>query len=202
MPSVADEIEANSVRSYHFERGRKREVAIVLSCPGSREEKSMRPASGTTGKNLDLLLAKLGPLIGIADLARRDVTVTNAFTGVEYKASTGRTEASFAEVRQDDNISRLNVELADISDLVIFCGERAGVVAERVTLHAGARSVRITHLGMQGVNQITHDIDGAPILSVADSKIGGDKRSAKMIGRANTSRRIDVLVQRVLDQMK
>lgn len=202
MPSIADQIEANSGRSCHFERGRKSEVAIVLSCPGSREEKSMRPASGTTGRNLDLLLAKLGPLIGIADLARSDVTVTNAYTGVEYKASTGRTEASVAEVRQDDNISRLNVELADISDLVIFCGDRASVVAERITLHAGARSVRIAHLGMQSVNQITHDVDGKPILPVTDSKTGGDKRSAKKIGQANTSRRIDVLVQRVLDQMK
>lgn len=202
MPSVADQIEGNSDRSCHFERGRKNEVAVVLSCPGSREEESIRPASGTTGKNLDLLLAKLGPLVGIPNLARCDVTVTNAFTRVEYKARTGRSEASVAEVRQEENISRLNAELADISDLVIFCGDRAGVVAERVTLRAGARSVRITHLGMQGINQITHDIDGAPILSVADSKIAGDKRSAKKIGRANTSRRIDVLVQRVLDQMK
>jgi hypothetical protein len=202
MPSVTDQIEANSDRSCHFERGRKSEVAVVLSCPGRKEEKSIRPASGTTGKNLDLLLAKLGPLVGIPDLARSDVTVTNAFTGVEYKARAGRSEASFAEVRQNDNISRLNAELADISDLVIFCGDRASAVAERVTLHAGAKLVRIPHLGMQGVNQITSDMDGAPILSVADSKIGGDKRSAKKIGRANTSRRIDVLVQRILDQTK
>lgn len=162
----------------------------------------MRPASGTTGKNLDLLLAKLGPLIGIPDLVRSDVTVTNAYTGVEYKAKTRRSEASFAEVRQDDNISRLNAELARVSDLVIFCGDRAYAVAELVTLFAGVKWVRIPHLGMQGLNQIKHAVDGAPILSVANSKVGGDRRSAKEIGRANTSRRIDVLVQRVLEQMK
>lgn len=202
MPITRDQIQANSDRSCHFERGRKSEIAIVLSCPGSREEENIRPASGTTGKNLDLLLLKLGPLVGIPDLARSDVTVTNAFTGVLYKARTGRSEASFAEVMKNDNINRLNAELADISDLVIFCGDRACVVAERVTLHSGAKLVRIPHLGMQGVNQITSDMDGAPILSVADSKIGGDKRSAKKIGRANTSRRIDVLVQRILDQIK
>lgn len=200
MSGVTDQ--ADAIRSCHFERGLKREVAIVLSCPGSREERNNRPASGTTGKNLELLLSKLGPLIRVANLPRIDVTVTNAFTGIEYKARTGRTEASFEEVLQGANINRLNSELADISDLVIFCGARANAVAECISLRAGTKSVCILHLGMQGINQIAHDINGAPILSVADSKAGGDKRSAKKIGRANTSTRIDVLVKRILEQMK
>lgn len=202
MPTVLDQIQANSDRSCHFERGRKSEVAIVLSCPGSREEENIRPASGTTGKNLDLLLLKLGPLVGIPNLARSDVTVTNAFTGVEYKARTGRSEASFAEVRENDNVNRLNAELADISDLVIFCGARATAVSKLVVLRPGTKAACIPHLGMQGINQIAGDVGGAPILSVAESKAAGDKRSAKEIGRDNTSKRIEVLVQLALQQIK
>lgn len=200
MSGVTDQ--ADAIRSCYFERGNKSEVAIVLSCPGRWEERNNRPASGTTGKNLELLLSKLGALIGIADLPRSDVTVTNAFTGIEYSASTGRTEASFEEVLQSENINRLNSELADISQLVIFCGTRANAIAQCVSLRVGTKSARIPHLGMQGINQITHDINGAPILSVADSKARGDNRSAKKIGQANTSRRIDVLVQRALEQVK
>ena len=200
MSGVSNQVDVK--RSYHFERGQKSQVAIVLSCPGSREELNRRPASGTTGRNLELLLAKLGPGIGIANLVRDDVTVTNAFTGIEYKARTGRSEASFEEILQGENISRLNSELADIADLVIFCGARANAVAERVSLHAGAKSVCIPHLGMQGINQIAGDVGGAPILSVAESKAAGDKRSAKEIGRDNTSKRIEVLVQLALQQIK
>lgn len=204
MSGVTDQLEPLEGRSCHFERGQRNEVAIVLSCPGSREAKNNRPASGVTGNNLKLFLAKLGPLIGFDNLVRSDVTVTNAFTGVEYKGKggTGRSEARFEEILQEVNISRLNAELAEISDLVIFCGARATAVSKLVVLRPGTKAACIPHLGMQGINQIAGDVGGAPILSVAESKAAGDKRSAKEIGRDNTSKRIEVLVQLALQQIK
>lgn len=185
----------NAKRSCHFERGQKSEVAIVLSCPGRREQIDQRPASGTTGRNLELLLEKLG-------LHRSDVTITNAHTGVEYTAGTGRSEASIGEVVENENIKRLSAELEDTRKFVIFCGDRAHAVADLVSLREGTKKVYLPHLGMQGINQIGDDIHGISIHSVANSKIAGDKRSAKIIGRVNTLRRLDVLAQRVYTQIQ
>jgi len=202
MSGVNDQQGVNASRTCYFEKGRKSEVAVVLSCPGSREERNNRPASGTTGDNLNLLLAKLGPVLGLDHLVRDDVTVTNTFTGVEYRRGTGRSEASFEEILRNENIRRLESELADISELVIFCGARANKVAARVSLRIGTKSVCLPHLGMQGINQIKYDRNGVPIFSVANSRAGGDKRSNKIIGQENTSRRIDVLVELALEQFK
>ena len=197
MSGATDRLEPFEGRSCHFERGHRNEVAIVLSCPGSREAKGNRPAAGATGDNLNSLLGKLG-------LVRRDITVTNAFTRVEYKGKggTGRSEARFGEILQGGNIKRLNSELADITDLVIFCGARAEAASKLVVLRPGTKVACIPHLGMQGINQIACDIDGKPILSVTESKAAGDTRSAKEIGADNTSRRLDVLVLLVLQQIK
>lgn len=182
-------------RKCHFEKGRRNEVAVVLSCPGSREERSNRPASGITGKNLELLLGKLRPVLGYQTLERDDITVTNAHAGIEYQGLTGRSEANSEEILQMENIHRLNAELACISDFVIFCGVRASWIAESITLRQGVKVICLPHLGMQSINQIKQDKDGVPILSVAESRANGNKRSKKEIGRENTLRRIEVLAE-------
>lgn len=44
--------------SVHYESGSKNEIAVVLSCPGKKEEKAtpQGPAKGQTGENLATLL--------------------------------------------------------------------------------------------------------------------------------------------------
>lgn len=43
----------------HYEKGTEPKVALVLSCPGEKEENAQKPAAGQTGINLEDLLSIL-----------------------------------------------------------------------------------------------------------------------------------------------
>jgi hypothetical protein len=184
-------------RTCYFEQGQESKVAVVLSCPGSKEEENDRPASGTTGENLELLLSALRQTLGRNDLTRKNITITNSSSGIEYRARTGRTEANSDEIMNQCNIDRLNNELADISDFVLFCGDNAKRISQKICLRKGTRSVYILHLGMQGLNHIKFDPDENPIM-----KATGNRKSKKEISRKNILRRIEVLVQCILKQLE
>ena len=109
----------------HFTRGSETDIAFVLSCPGKHEEAARHPAAGNTGRNLERLLALLGPRLGMSTLTRTHITIANAWAGVEYQSATGRSEASDDDVKQTGNIRRLADELRHVTKLIVFCGEKA-----------------------------------------------------------------------------
>lgn len=179
--------------------GKEKKAAVVFSCPGRHEELAGHPAAGATGKNLDTLLSLLSKALHRSDLARDNVTITNAWPGVEYPAKTGRSQATTKEVLAPENIERLQRELEEISEMVIFCGEKAAAAARHLLLKRQPKRLYIKHLGLRGLSLLGTDVQGETILA-ADVQVsaGGKTR----IRGDNTERRLAVLVDSVLAQLR
>lgn len=190
--------------SCHFSKGEQSRVAIVLSCPGRYELDKGYPAAGATGTILKLLLQELEMRLGRNDLNRKNITITNAWPNVEFHERTRRSEASNSEVLELQNIERLNGQLGGISEIIIFCGDRANTVrmSKDLRLRKGVKTVGINHLGMRSLNQITVDVNSRKITS-ADNHIAiGDKRPKSEIQKENTLRRVLVIAEQVLQQLE
>ena len=185
----------------HIQPGKEQRVAVVFSCPGRHEEIAGHPAAKATGKNLEALLSLLAGALNRSDLSRDNITVTNAWPEVEYKAKTGRSEATNREVLAPANIRRLQGELDAISDLVIFCGAKARAVSRRLQLRHRPKYLYLGHLGLRGLSSLKTDVEGEPILS-ADLQIGAGRKMSKQRMRAeNTEKRLAVLVDSILTQL-
>ncbi|OGU06652.1 MAG: hypothetical protein A2075_08715 [Geobacteraceae bacterium GWC2_58_44] len=147
----------------HLQVGKEKKVAVVFSCPGRHEEVAGHPAAQSTGKNLDTLLLLLSQALNRNDLTRANITITNAWPEVEYQAKTGRSEATAKEVEGAGNIERLQQELEDVTDFVIFCGAKAAAVARNLRLKYRPKFVYMRHPGLRGLSSpaaftVTHDI--------------------------------------------
>lgn len=187
----------------HFFKGAGNEVAFVLSCPGRYEEQAGHPAAGNTGKNLERLVRHLGPRIGLPDLARTHVTITNAWDGIEYKGKTGRSEASDEEVKRACNIGRLADELRHVAMLIVLCGEKAKLAFQQPRvlefLPHSVYMAFVPHLGGLGLNNgITSDVTSQRIVSAKEQRLSGRLDSLKLIQRENTDRRLEVVVECLL----
>jgi hypothetical protein len=188
--------------SAHFSRGSKNEFAFVLSCPGRLEERARHPAAGVTGKNLNRLLAMLGPRLDLKSFERADVTITNAWDGIEYPKKTRRSEATDAEVKQADNLRRLASELLHVTELVVFCGCKAKLASQEL-LRLGIlpnlkRVAFVEHLGTQGLLTIKSDTTGNPIVAAEVQLLSGRADRLPVIQSENTNRRLSVVLQRLL----
>jgi hypothetical protein len=181
-------------RRVHLQVGQENRVAVVFSCPGRHEEVAGCPAARATGRNLELLLSLLGEALGRSDLGREMITITNAWPEVEYPARTGRTEATAKEITAPDNIERLRNELQDVTDFIIFCGDRAKAVAKELKLPHNPKLVYIRHPGLRGLSTINTDRCGGRIVAAA--------RKSREMGSRNTARRLEVLVQQILYQLR
>lgn len=137
----------------HYCRG-SLTVAFVLSAPGSKEGEASMPVAGRTGANLEdcvRLLSEMRP-DWFKGTCRYDYRLTNAFREVEFKAMTGRSEASLVEVRR--RIGEVVAELEGCR-LVILCGKRAQSLLGG--LEAGMRGVAFAcacHPGVRGMTAI------------------------------------------------
>lgn len=141
----------------HYKRGNKNEVTFVFSCPGRYEEKAGEPAANVTGSNLNILLSILNRKNGnIASFCREDITITNATTKVEFKAKTGRTEATEEEVKETNNIKRLYNEVKHTEKFIVCCGNNAKIAIDEVYKnYSGCKAtvIYLQHLGLQGLNR-------------------------------------------------
>lgn len=190
----------------HFSKGSESDVAFVLSCPGRYEERAGHPAAGNTGKNLQRLLDRLGPRISLPHLVRAHITITNAWSEIEYQEKTGRSEATDAEVNRPDNIRRLADELKHVSTLVVFCGAKAKLACQQLVKHNSLpRTVKIAfapHPGGLGLNNsIISDIANRPIVEANEQRRRGRLDSVKVIQRENTDLRIEVIVESLLQSL-
>lgn len=186
----------------HLQVGKLKRVAVVFSCPGRHEEAAGYPAAKATGKNLDRLLALLAKALKRDDLSRDNITITNSWPDVEYQAATGRSEATTREVLAKDNLLRLQRELEGISDLVIFCGERARTVSRHLQLKYKPKFIYTAHLGLRGLSLTRTDVQGESIVA-ADMQIQAGRRMSKQeIQWENTEKRLAVLVHAILTQLR
>ena len=186
----------------HLQVGKRKRVAVVFSCPGRHEEVAGHPAAGITGRNLERILSLLSKALHRSDLTRSDITITNAWPKVEYKSKTGRSEATAREVNAPENLERLQQELEEITDFVIFCGETARVVARNLQLKHKPRYVYIRHIGLRGMLLIVTDVQGDRIIA-ADVRISaGCNVSRAEIQASNTEKRLAVVVHSILSQLQ
>jgi hypothetical protein len=188
------ETETRHQGKIHLQKGSEDRVAVVFSCPGRHEEVAGCPAAKATGRNLELLLSLLGEALGRSDLSREKVTITNAWPEVEYLGKTGRTEASPREITTAENVERLQQELREVTDFVIFCGDRARLVAEKLRLQHHPKLVFTRHPGLRGLSTINTDIHGGRIVA------GG--RNTREVRAQNNKKRLEVLVQQILSQLQ
>jgi hypothetical protein len=186
----------------HLQVGKQRRVAVVFSCPGRHEEAAGYPAARITGRNLDTLLMLLSKALKRSDLTRSNITITNAWPLVEYKAKTGRSQATAREIKAPDNLKRLEQELAEITDFIIFCGARAGAVSQELRLKNKPKLVLIQHLGLRGLSLIAIDVSGEPIVAADIQLSSGKKIHRKIVQSANTEKRLAVLVHSIVTQLK
>ncbi|WP_338749059.1 uracil-DNA glycosylase family protein [Bacillus sp. FJAT-52991] len=193
---------------YHYEKGKQDDIAFVFSCPGAVEEMEGRPAAGRTGKNLERLLAILNKDYGQAiSWTRNEITITNAWSHVEYKALSGRTEATVKEVLSAENLCRLSEEIKHVKTAIICSGQRAAAavfaLANEGKLYPYVQVVKIRHLGLRSLNQIKEDIHGAPIILIDEAKKAGySTKVLEQMGVENTEKRLRVVAQELMNELR
>ena len=112
----------------YYNEGKNNKTPFVFSCPGNEESTCKKPIAGKTGTNFELVLVELknsnlNSLIKTNN--RYDYRITNAWSKVESKSLTNRTQATNKEIFTEKNLERLTSELKDISDLIICWGRKA-----------------------------------------------------------------------------
>lgn len=143
-------------------------TAFIFSCPGQEEEKSGLLVNGQTGKNLDMVLtflkAKRPDLFPSEN--RYDYRITNSSERIHYKALDGRTEPSAAELREEENLSRLAEDIRGFDTVITFgrcAAEAARLIAESTE---GTTFLYSRHLSFLSLNSsIKTDINGDPIIA-------------------------------------
>lgn len=139
----------------HFEKGKNNDVTLILSCPGQKEQVENRPAAGTTGKNLEVILGVLNGQKGIS-WNRRDITITNSWDKVEYNALTKRTQATKSEVLTQENLERLYREIMDTQKYIVVFGNRASIAInalQKMNFPLIAEIIEAPHLSLQCLNR-------------------------------------------------
>ena len=149
-----------------------------------------------------MLLGMLSTALGRADLTRINVTITNASRTVEYEEKTGRSQPTEAEVIAPDNLHRLERELRNVKEFVIFCGEMARAASERLRLVNAPTILYVEHLGARGLLSIKNDIGGEAIVKASDQRDAGRKESLKKIQTENTTKRLEVVARSLLAQLQ
>lgn len=149
--------------SPHLEQGERNAVAFVFSCPGEKERTEGRPAAGNTGDNLAEVLNFMAKEdysnvdLNCDDWTRDNVWITNAWSRVESKQRTGRSEATIPEVLTAENMSRLANELEAIEKVIVCCGNRAQAASfclrSQGRLKATVTLVPLCHLGNRAINR-------------------------------------------------
>ena len=143
----------------HFCKGKHTNIALVFSAPGRVEEENGKPVSGMTGKNLRAVLTLLRDK---NELFKKyndlyEFRITNAVSTVEYNSKTGRSEAGTTEIKDVKNIQRLEQELKDIKDYIIFFGNKAQLAIKEIDLNNLQQDVKIItsrHLSPLSLNRI------------------------------------------------
>lgn len=151
-------------------------VAFMFACPGQKEEKAGKVVSGSTGKNLDLLLSvlaeseneKIRALFPSSD--RYDYLITNSSDIIHYPALDNTSLPSKGEYSDDANLNRLYGELDHMGYVIAFgiqAKEASKLVEYKYKLReVTPRPVFITslpHLSLLSLNQISEDTDGKRI---------------------------------------
>lgn len=136
--------------THYWEGDTSNRVVFVFSTPGRIEAENGRPVSGTTGANMDAILAELNMLR--PDLfPRRDryyYRITNASRSVMYAAKNdGKTEANNRHITAAQNMHRVLKEIGDCP-IVILCGKKAQLLQEVI---AGKWVVSCCHFGSKGL---------------------------------------------------
>jgi hypothetical protein len=174
----------------HLQIGREKKVAIVLACPGQDEELIGMPAAGPTGQNLKILLDLLSHQLKRQDLIRQNITVTNSSVRVIYGAKDKVTEPTETEVGDAKNICRIYEELREVSDFVIFSGQRAKILMNKLVLPNNPKFIHIRHLGFQSLNQIKLEDSG-----------NKNENNHTLIEKTNTQRRLEIVVNDIVEQL-
>ena len=142
--------------SPHLQRGNGNGVAVVFACPGRVEQRKGAPAQGATGVNLNDLLEIMEEDYCFNCGGRDELTITNAWPRVEYKACTCRTQPKVCEVHNPANLCRLAGELRDIEHLIVCCGDLAKIsvnlLQQNGWLRSGVKVAELPHLGNQALN--------------------------------------------------
>jgi uracil-DNA glycosylase len=175
----------------HLQVGKEKRVAVVLACPGKAEEQIGLPAVGPTGRNLNVLLDLLARRLRRPDLTRQNITVTNASSTVMYEAQDGDTEPSKADVQDPKNLCRVQEELREITDFVIFSGQAAKALMGSLQLPNRPKFVHVRHLGLQSLNQIKLQDAGA-----------NQTGRAEGVGEDNTRRRLEIVADEITEQLR
>lgn len=194
-------IKRRKYMAIHIQVGKKSAVAVVFSCPGRHEEKNNCPAAKNTGKNLHTFLSILAIKLPRNELVRSNITITNAWSCVEYKAKTNRSEATDQEIVTIPNIGRLRRELDHITEFIIFCGKKAKLASTHFTLKNQPKFIYIEHLGTRGLLSITTDTSGRAIISADEQINKGRTISKRRIQKENTKKRLEVVAKSVQDQL-
>ena len=174
------------INTCHFNMGKKKnKVAFVFSCPGQNEEKAQKPVAGQTGKNLDALLVYLNKKNStiFRDTDRYEYRITNAWDKVEFESRTGRSEATQKEIKEEENLLRIENELKGMNTLILF-GDRAQYIES--LLNFTGKIIESRHLSLQSINQIEEDIHGTHLLKAQ---------------KGNTEKRLVVVTQDILAQL-
>lgn len=185
----------------HLQVGKEKKVAVVFSCPGRHEEVAGHPAAHSTGRNLETLLSLLARELNRDDLTRANLTITNAWPEVEYRARTGRSEATAREIRGAGNLQRLQEELEEVTEFIIFCGAKAKAAGRQLRLKHQPQLVFIQHPGLRGLSLIATDLRGERIVA-AQSQPGAGQEGRRALQSENTRRRLAVLVRSILRQLR
>jgi len=137
------------------------------------EEDLSKPVACQTGINLNILLKLLHGMNKsiFKYINRYDYRITNTWDKVEYQAKTGRTEATLKNIKESQNLERLERELKDKKILILF-GENAKKI--KILLNFNGIIIESRHLSFQSLNKIDKDIDG--IILKAKQKGNTEKR--------------------------
>lgn len=192
----------------HYEKGSESKIAVVLSCPGQDEEKAQKPAAGQTGNNLENVLNILRDTYGLNNFERGKITITNAWSQVEYENKTKRSQADNKEILEENNLNRLADEIKDITDFILCCGDKAKIAVlalqQQGKFNQNCGILEVPHLGNQGMNAtIKEDINSNEIISYkkASDKPKEEARSLKKIRADNRISRLDVVAKEVYEQI-
>lgn len=131
------------------------EIVFILSCPGQKEQKNGRPASGKTGDNLEYLLSKLVSLGFFKNgTAKNNVTIINSSENV-YSGK-DNSEPKSDEVLEDGNINRIIKQLSGVESIkyIFCCGDVASLLLSMLFFKyhkSDVKIYRIKHLSARGI---------------------------------------------------
>ncbi|EFI67586.1 hypothetical protein BFZC1_15525 [Lysinibacillus fusiformis ZC1] len=176
----------------YYESGSSNEVTLVFSCPGQKEMKLKRPAAGTTGTNLDIVLKYLNNYKGI-EWNRENITITNSWPNIEYIKFTGRSEATKHEITHSDNLERLYDDIKDTTKYIICFGENANYAVNQINQNLLASIISARHLSSRNLNaNIKEDINGNKII----------KSTTDIEKEKNTKARLEVVAKEIKEAIE